>query len=114
LDLALGLGPALVPISAVAVPAVAALGTQLIFAVGALGTAKLAFMGVGAALKAANKYALDPTTENLKAARTALNALPPSARNFTLELQRMKPELSPCGQRLRTDSYRVPGRGYRR
>jgi len=93
LDLVLGLGPGLIPIGAVAVPAVAALGTNLLGVVGALGVAKLAIVGVGDALKAVNKYALDPTQENLTAAHQALEQLPPSARRFTLELAAMRPEL---------------------
>src|SRR5690349_20168813 len=66
------LGPALIPIGAVAVPAVAGLAAQFGFAALAGGAAIAAFQGVGDALSAVNKAHLDPTAENLEKARKAM------------------------------------------
>lgn len=97
-DTALALGPALVPIGAVAVPAVTALGTQLLSAGAGAGVALLAFHGVGTALTALNKAALEPTETNLEAAHKALEALPPAARSFAVELSRLRPEVTSLQQ----------------
>ncbi|RNL66238.1 hypothetical protein EFK50_01020 [Nocardioides marmoriginsengisoli] len=87
------LGPAFVPIGAVAVPAVTGLASALGFAAFGAGTAVLAFQGVGDALKAVNKAALEPTTANLTAAREAMAQISPEARRFVRELRSMVPEL---------------------
>ena len=91
------IGPAFVPLGAVAIPAVTGLATQLGFAAAAGGTAILAFQGVGDALKAVNKAQLEPTTANLTEARTALEALSPAAAGFVKELR----SLSDVGASLR-------------
>ena len=69
-----------------AIPAVAALASGMGFAAAGAGTFMLAFRGVGDALKAVDKAALEPTTENLQAARIALDGLSPAARGFVNEL----------------------------
>lgn len=92
-DLAAILGPSLVPIGAVAVPAVTGLAQQLGFA--ALGTASLvtAFQGVGDALTAVNDAALDPTAENLEKARVAMAGIGPEAQGFVTRFQELRPTL---------------------
>jgi hypothetical protein len=87
------LGPSLVPIGAVAVPAVAGLASELGFAALGAGVAVLAFQGMGDALKAMNKAGLDPTKENLEAARQAMNAISPDAQKFVNTLRDLQPEL---------------------
>lgn len=89
----LALGPALVPISAAAVPAVAGLTTQLGFAVAGAGTMVLAFQGVGDALKALNEARLNPTAENLQKMHEAMSVLGPDGRDFVRTLQALRPEM---------------------
>lgn len=92
-DVALILGPSLVPIGAVGVPAVTGLAAQLGFAAGAAGTAVLAFQGVGNAIKTLNTAALTPTTANLEKAQVALEGLSPAAQDFVAQVGTMIPEL---------------------
>ncbi|HET9501663.1 MAG TPA: hypothetical protein VFO98_15530 [Marmoricola sp.] len=91
-DVAAVLGPALVPVGAVAVPAISGLASQLGFAATAGATAVLAFQGVGDALSSLNKAALEPTDANLESARVAMEKLTPAARDFVLRLRDMLPE----------------------
>lgn len=92
-DTALVLGPALVPVGAVGVPAVAGLASQLGFAT--LGAVSLvaAVQGVGDALTAVEKARLDPTAENLAAARQAMEGLAPQAAEFVRSFQELRPVL---------------------
>jgi len=83
------IGPAAVPIGAIAVPAVAALASSLGVAAIAGGTAILAFQGVGDALTTLNKARLEPTVENLEAARIAMGNLSPAAQEFVKQLRSM-------------------------
>ena len=92
-DVAAILGPSLIPIGAIGVPAVAGLASQLGFAAVAGGTAILAFQGVGDALKALNDYQLSPTEAHLKALQDKMSALGPAGRDFVRELQRLRPVL---------------------
>lgn len=92
-DVAAILGPSLVPIGAVAVPAVAGLAAQFGFAAVAGGTAILAFQGVGDALKSLNDYQLAPTEAHLKALQDKMSALGPAGQDFVRELQRLRPAL---------------------
>lgn len=92
-DLAAILGPSLIPIGAVAVPAVTGLAAQLGFAAGAAGVAVLAFQGVGDALKALNDYRLAPTDAHLQSLREKMSALGPAGRQFVRELQDLRPAL---------------------
>lgn len=90
-DAAAVLGPSLIPIGAVAIPAVAGLANQFGFAAVAAGTAVLAFQGVGGALEALSKASLEPTVENLSKAREALNQLSPAGRELVSQLHEMRP-----------------------
>jgi hypothetical protein len=90
-DAALILGPALVPIGAVAVPAVTGLASAFGFAAVGATTASVAFQGVGDALEAMQKARLEPTVANLQAAREAMQQISAPAREFVNELVNMGP-----------------------
>lgn len=87
------LGPALIPVTTAAVPAVAGLANQLGFAAVAGGTAIVAFQGVGDALKALNEAQLDPSEANLAKLREEMAKLGPAGRDFVRELQALRPQL---------------------
>jgi hypothetical protein len=87
------IGPAAVPIAAVAIPAVTGLAQQFGFAALAGGTAVLAFQGVGDALTAMNKAHLEPTAANLEKARQAMEQLSPAAQDLVKKLASMRGEL---------------------
>lgn len=91
--IAAAIGPAVVPIGAVAVPAVTGLASALGFAVIGMGSLVAASQGVGDALGAVNKAALEPTAENLEAARKAMQLLSPEARAFVARFQELRPVL---------------------
>lgn len=93
-DLAAILGPGLVPIGAVGIPAVAGLAAQFGAAALAGGTLIAATQGVGDALKAVNEAALEPTAENLDAARVAMSRIGPEARAFVDAFQDFRPVLT--------------------
>ena len=86
-DVAAMLGPGLIPIGAVAIPAVTGLANQLGIAALAGGTAIIAFQGVGDALKAVNEAAIEPTAENIEKARVALERLSPAAQDMVGRIQ---------------------------
>jgi hypothetical protein len=90
-EVAGAVGPALIPIGAAAVPAIAGLANQLGVAALAGGTAVLAFQGVGTALKALNDYQLAPTAAHLLALQEAMSAVGPAGRDFVRQLAEMKP-----------------------
>lgn len=92
-DVAAVLGPSLIPIGGVGIAAIGGLANQFGFAAIGAGTAVLAFQGVGDALKAVNKAAIEPTAANLDAAREALDKLGPSGRTFVAELRELIPQL---------------------
>lgn len=94
LKVAAVLGPALVPIGAVAIPAVTGLSAQLGFAALGMGALLIASQGVGDALKAVNDAALDPTVANLEKARDALKGLDPAAQAFIARFQEFRPVLA--------------------
>jgi hypothetical protein len=87
------LGPALVPIVGVAIPAIVGLASELGFAAVGAGTTALAFHGLGDALTKFNKASLDPTATNIKNAQIAMDKIPSSAQRFVLELHRMTPAM---------------------
>lgn len=89
----LALGPALVPIGAAAIPAIAGIAEGLTLAVGAAGVAVLAFQGVGDALDAVNNYQLDPTDARLQKLRETMSTLGPAGQDFVLFLQDLRPGL---------------------
>jgi hypothetical protein len=86
LKLAAGLGPALLPIGAIGVPALAGMAAQGGFLAGALGASILALRGVGDGVKALEKARLDPTVENMQAAQQVLRRLGPDAAELVLHL----------------------------
>ena len=92
-DSIVALAPALVPVGAVAVPALAGLTAQLGFAAAAGGTMLLAFNGVGDALKALDAYQLEPTAANLAKVREEMDKLGPSGQDFVHELDSLEPKL---------------------
>lgn len=93
IDAAVVLGPSLIPIGAEAVPAISGLAAAFASAGAGAITAKLAFEGVGTALKAFNKASLAPTAANITAAHVAMDKLPKSAQGFVLELHKLGPEV---------------------
>lgn len=92
-DAVAALGPGLIPIGSVGLAAVTGLASSLGFTTIAIGSTSLAFQGLGDALKAANKASLEPTVENLEAARTAMVQLAPEAQAFVTQLQALRPEV---------------------
>jgi hypothetical protein len=86
LKLAAGFGPALLPIGAIGIPALAGLAAQGGFAAGALGASVLALRGVGDGIKALEKARLDPTVENMNEAQQLLNRMGPDVASLVLHL----------------------------
>ena len=85
------LGPSLVPIGATVIPAVTGLAAQFGFAAVAAGSLAIASQGVGTALEAMSKARLEPTAQNLSAAREAMANLAPAAQEFVRTVQSMVP-----------------------
>lgn len=90
-DAALTIGPALIPIGAIGIPALTGLASAFGFTAVGAGAAAVAFSGVGDALDALRKAQLEPTTENLKAARQAMDQIGPHAQAFAEQLVAMGP-----------------------
>jgi hypothetical protein len=90
LDLIGALGPALVPISAAAIPALTGLAAGIGVAAAAGGTLMLAFKGVGDAVSKVNKADINPTTANLKNARIAMDGLSEAGQKMVMELIKFK------------------------
>lgn len=88
------LGPALVPIGALGIPAIEGLAAGFGFAAIGAGTFALGMHGVGDALKAFNKAAMDPTAASINAAENAMAKLPPSTQQFVIQLHRLSPEIA--------------------
>lgn len=87
------LGPALVPIGAVGIPALIGLTAGLGTAAGALGVTILAVKGLGDGLKALNAYQIEPTRANLEKMRAEMDKLGPSGAEFVRFLDSLEPEL---------------------
>lgn len=85
-------GPAAAPITAVAVPAITGLAAQLGFAATAGAGFVVAVQGIGDALGALAKARLEPTTENLAAARLELEKLSPAGQDLTRQLFGLRDE----------------------
>lgn len=86
-------GPTLSPIAA---GSVAGLGGLVnLFSAGALGAGSMlaAFQGVGGALEAVNKAALEPTVDNIEAADKAMRGLTPAARDAVDAMRGLVPVL---------------------
>lgn len=92
-DAAITLGPALIPIGAIATEAIGGLATAATAAAVAGGSAIVAFQGIGDAIKTVNEYTLDPTVANLKKAQEALHKLGPEAQGFVAAFQEFRPVL---------------------
>lgn len=87
------LGPGLIKIGAVGIPAVTGLAQQLGFAALGMGSLVVASQGVGDALKAMNEAALEPTAANLEKAQRAMAQLGPDAQAFVTRFQELRPVL---------------------
>lgn len=92
-EAAAAIGPALIPISAVGIPAVTGIAAGMGAAAGAAATLELAFHGVGEALSALDAYQLEPTDTNLQKLRDSMAALPPAGREFVRTLDDMEAPL---------------------
>ena len=88
------LGPALLPIGAVAVPAITGLATAGAAAAVAGGSMIVAFQGVGDAVKAMNEQALNPSAANMEKLREAMAVIGPDAARFVKEFQAFRPVLT--------------------
>lgn len=88
---AAAIGPAIVPIGAAAIPAIAGLTAGLGAAAGAFGVTLLAVQGLGDGLKALDAYQLDPTAENLQKLQLQMDKLGPSGAEFVRYLDQLEP-----------------------
>lgn len=92
-DVAAILAPTLSPIGAVGIAGIGGLANQFA-AAGLAGVSALAaFQGVGDALEAVNKAALEPTAANLADAREQMERLSPAARDAVNAMQGLRPVL---------------------
>ncbi|WP_109507360.1 hypothetical protein [Nocardioides speluncae] len=91
------IGPGLIPIGAVGIPAVTGLASALTLTAIGAGATVLAFQGVGDALDAIEKARLEPTVENIEAAQIAMGRLSPATQQFVQQLR----SLAPLGRQLR-------------
>lgn len=92
-DVAVTLGPALVPLGAGSITVLAGLTAELGAAAGGAGVMVLALKGVGDGLKALDKFQIDPTKENLQALRDEMGKLGPEGAGFVKFLDRLEPQL---------------------
>lgn len=86
-------GPGLIPIGALAVPAVTGLASSFGFAAAGALSLVVASQGVGDALKALNEASLEPTAANLDKAREAMAKIGPEAQAFVARFQEIRPAL---------------------
>ena len=92
-EAALILGPALVPLGAGAITAVAGLAAQFGALAGGIGVSIAALNGVGDALEAVNEYQLDPTGDNLEKVAEEFKKLGPAGAEFVIFLESITPQL---------------------
>jgi hypothetical protein len=92
-DVALTLGPALVPLGGGAIVAVAGLAAQFGALAGGIGVAIGALNGVGDALDALNEYQLEPSAENLAKVQEEFAKLGPAGADFVVFLESITPQL---------------------
>lgn len=92
-DLAITMGPALSPLGGVLLAGVGGLANQLGVAALAGASVIATFQGVGTALDAVNKAAIEPSAKNLQAASDALDKLSPSAREAVQAMGDLRPVL---------------------
>jgi hypothetical protein len=91
-DAIVAIGPAAVPIGAVAVPAVTGLANQLGIAVLAAGSLVVAFQGIGDSIKALNEYDLDPSIDNLAKVHEEFSKIGPDARAAAVQISELRDE----------------------
>lgn len=89
----LALGPTFIPLGAAATPVLSGIAAQLTVGAAAAGTMALAFVGVGDALGALNKYQLEPSADNLNKLNEAMGKLGPDGADFVKFLDRMGEQL---------------------
>lgn len=94
LQLAAALGPALVPIGAVGVPALTGLASAGALSAFAVGGLVGSLQGVGDAVKAVNDYKADQTAVNLEKAQRAMASLGPDAQQLVMALRDAGPMLT--------------------
>jgi hypothetical protein len=87
------IGPGLLPIAAVGIPALTGVAAAAGAAAIAGGSLLVAFQGVGGALKAVEEFRLDPTAANLERAQEALALIGPDATAFVARFQELRPVL---------------------
>ncbi len=90
----LALAPAAVTAGATAIPVLMGIATQAAVGATAIGTVALAFNGIGDALKALNKYELEPTAKNLQALQEEMARLGPDGAQFVGVLDQVGEKLS--------------------
>lgn len=91
-DVAITLGPALIPLGAGGVTAIAGLAAEFGAAAGGAGVMILALKGVGKGLDALNKFQLDPTQENLEKLNEEMRKLGPEGSEFVYFLDSLTPQ----------------------
>lgn len=101
----LGIGPALVPLTGAAVPALSAMATQMTVAALAAGVAALAFNGVGDGLKALNEYQLDPSAENFEKLALAMEKIGPAGEAMVRFLDEVGPQFAQLGMTAREGMF---------
>lgn len=92
-DVALTLGPALVPLGAGGVAGIVGMTAQFGALAGGIGVSIAALNGVGDALEAVNKYELEPTGDNLAKVAEEFNKLGPAGADFVVFLESISPQL---------------------
>lgn len=93
LDVLALIGPAAVPLAAVALPALTGMASQAALLAVSGGAAMLALNGTVDALKAIEEARLDPSAANLQKMHEALEKMPADARAFVAEVDSMRPML---------------------
>lgn len=86
-------GPAGAPLGGVAAAGLAGIAAQLGFAAVGAGVFMASMQGVGTALSAVNKAAIDPSAENIENANEALGQLSETSREFVFRMREIGPEL---------------------
>lgn len=92
-DLIAMIGPGLIPIAAVGIPAITGLAAAAAAGAAAGGSMLIAFQGIGDAVKAIDAYQLDRTPENLEKMDVALQNLGPHAQAFVMRFNEFQPVL---------------------
>lgn len=104
-DVAVTLGPALIPLGAGGVTALAGLTAEFGAAAGGAGVMVLALKGVGKGLDALNKFQLDPTEENLQKLNEEMKKLGPSGSEFVYFLDSLTPQFKSLQDAARSGMF---------